>query len=250
MTREVVPLTLERLGDLPPTCRACVRWELDFPAQRTVERNGTGEFEKELWFSEVIVDWGNCGYIAYVDEQPVGYVVLGPPRHFPRSLAFPTSPPSGDSVLLSTLYVAPDHRKAGIARMLVQTAARDLTRRGIKAIEAFGHQADDVPRETNKLLRKLPGRRLTDTQAVDQIVSMTRCMTPAGMYEAVGFHVVRPHHRFPRLRLDLRTALSWREDVEAALEKIIGSVSSPALATSVVGEEATSPACQQRLCTE
>lgn len=239
MSREVVPLTLERLADLPSTCRACVRWELDFPAQRTIERNGTGEFEKELWLSEVIVDWGNCGYVAYVDGVAVGYIMLAPPRHFPRGLSFPTSPPSGDCVLLSTLYVASNHRKAGIARMLVQTAARDLTRRGVKAIEAFGYQSDDVPRETSRLLRRLPGRRLHDSSAADQLASMTLCMTPAGLFEAVGFHVVRPHHKFPRLRLDLRTALSWREDVEAALEKIISSVANPALASS-----ASSPAGQ------
>lgn len=245
-----MPLTLERLADLPSTCRACVRWELDFPAQRTIERNGTGEFEKELWLSEVIVDWGNCGYVAYVDENPVGYIVLGPPRHFPRALSFPTSPPSGDCVLLSTLYVAPDHRGAGIARMLVQTAARDLTRRGIKAIEAFGYQSEDVPRETNRLLRRLPGRRLHDSSAVDQLASMTLCMTPTGLFEAVGFHVVRPHHKFPRLRLDLRTALSWREDVEAALEKIISSVANPALASSATSStsEPASPCRLRATC--
>ncbi len=45
------------------------------------------------------------------------------------------------------------------------------------------------------------------------------CVLPAHLLESVGFTVVRPHHRFPRLRLELKTALSWREDVEAALEK-------------------------------
>jgi hypothetical protein len=40
---------------------------------------------------------------------------------------------------------------------------------------------------------------------------------------------VRPHHRYPRLRLELKTALSWREDVELALERILGTVRAPAL---------------------
>ena len=30
--------------------------------------------------------------------------------------------------------------------------------------------------------------------------------------------------RWPRLRLELRTALSWKEDVEAALERLLSSV--------------------------
>jgi hypothetical protein len=47
----------------------------------------------------------------------------------------------------------------------------------------------------------------------------------------VGFKTVRPHHRFPRLRLELKTALSWREDVELALERILGTVRAPALTT-------------------
>ena len=30
---------------------------------------------------------------------------------------------------------------------------------------------------------------------------------------------------FPRLRLELKTTVSWREDVEVALERLLGSVS-------------------------
>ena len=50
------------------------------------------------------------------------------------------------------------------------------------------------------------------------------CVLPADFLLAVGFKTVRPHHRFPRLRLDLRTALTWREDVEVALERLLGSM--------------------------
>jgi len=35
---------------------------------------------------------------------------------------------------------------------------------------------------------------------------------------------VRDHPRFPRLRLDLRSTLSWREDVEGAWERLVGVV--------------------------
>ena len=81
--------------------------------------------------------------------------------------------------------------------MLVQGAAKDLTRRGIRAIEAF---AD--------------ARWMT-----------TACMLPADYLLAVGFKTVRPHPRFPRLRLELKNTLSWREDVEVALERLLGSMS-------------------------
>jgi len=76
--------------------------------------------------------------------------------------------------------------------------ARDLTKRGVKAIEAFG---DAQPNETS------------------------HCVAPADFFLSVGFKTVRPHARFPRLRLELRTALSWKSDVEYALEKLLGSMS-------------------------
>jgi hypothetical protein len=40
----------------------------------------------------------------------------------------------------------------------------------------------------------------------------------------VGFKTVHQHPRYPRLRLDLRTVLSWRGDVELALERWIEAI--------------------------
>jgi hypothetical protein len=48
---------------------------------------------------------------------------------------------------------------------------------------------------------------------------------PAEYLLAVGFKTVRPHARFPRLRLELKSTVSWREDVEYALERLLGSMS-------------------------
>ena len=93
--------------------------------------------------------------------------------------------------------------------MLIQGVARDLTKRGVRAIEAFGDaKFDDVDES---------GRNSKD------------CLAPADFFLAVGFKTVRPHPRYPRLRLELRTALSWKSDVEYALEKLLGSMSPEAL---------------------
>ena len=62
--------------------------------------------------------------------------------------------------------------------MLVQGVAKDLTRRGVKAIEAFG-----------------------DLQSEG-----LSCVLPADYLLAVGFKTVRPHLHYPRLRLELKTA--------------------------------------------
>lgn len=51
-----------------------------------------------------------------------------------------------------------------------------------------------------------------------------RVSSPADHLLAVGFKTVRPHPTYPRLRLELRTTLSWKEDVEMALDRLLGAV--------------------------
>jgi GNAT superfamily N-acetyltransferase len=209
MGRRLAALTLDTLGDLPDPCRRCVGWELDPVAARRAAEAGDTAFEKEAWVSATLLEWGSCGRIAYVDDDPAGFVLYAPPAFVPRSLAFPTSPVSSDAVVLMTARVLPLYSGGGLARMLIQAAAKDLTRRGLRAIEAFG------------LASEAPAGPPGQTDAA--------CVVPADLLLAVGFKTVRPHHRYPRLRLELKTALSWREDVEQALERILGSVRQPAL---------------------
>ncbi len=212
MARRLAALTLDTLPDLLEPCRRCVAWELDPVAARRAVAGGDTGFEKEAWVSATLLEWGSCGRVAYVDDDPAGFVLYAPPAFVPRSMAFPTSPVSADAVLLMTLRVLPRYTGGGLARMLIQAAAKDLTRRGVRAVEAFGLSATAGPGEAEE-----PGA--------------SGCIVPADLLLAVGFKTVRPHHRYPRLRLELKTALSWREDVEQALERILGSVRPPVLTT-------------------
>lgn len=209
MGRRLSPLTLDTLPDIPDPCRRCVTWELDPVAARRAAEAGDTGFEKEAWVSATLLEWGSCGRIAYVDEMPAGFVMYAPPAFVPRSLAFPTSPVSADAVLLMTARVMPLFAGGGLARMLIQAAAKDLTRRGVRAVEAFG--------------------LAVDVEDPDGEGPGSQCLVPADLLLAVGFKTVRQHRRYPRLRLELKTALSWREDVEQALERILGTVRTPAL---------------------
>ena len=236
MSRRVANLTLDNLGDLPVRCRTCVFWELDPVAGQAAAEAGDLALEKEAWLSATLLDWGSCGKIVYVDSLPAGYLTYAPPTHVPRSLAFPTSPVSGDAVLLMTGTVQPEFAGTGLGRMLVQSAAKDLTRRGVRAIEAFGRidRRDPVPGQgadagfgsddLDELLEPMAGPGGPARFEHGRTVRST-CVVPADFLLAVGFKTVRPHHRFPRLRLDLRTAVSWRADVEVALERLLGSMS-------------------------
>src|SRR5579884_1217485 len=138
MARRLANITLDNLDDLPRRCRKCVFWELDPVAGARAAETGDTELEKEAWVSAVLLEWGSCGKIAYVDGVPAGYVLFAPPAYVPRSVAFPTSPVSADAVLLMTAHVLPDFSGSGLGRMLVQSLAKDLTRRGVRAVEAFG----------------------------------------------------------------------------------------------------------------
>lgn len=197
MSRRVVGVTLDNLPHLSKHCRTCVYWELAPHLKQQAEEFGDTEFEKEAWVSSVLLEWGSCGRIIYSDSIPAGSAFYAPPAAVPRSLAFPTSPVSPDAVLMTSLEVLPEFRGGGLGRVLVQSVAKDLTRRGVKAVEAFGNAKPD---------------------------EQPACVLPVDFLLSVGFKTVRPHPRWPRLRLELRSALSWKEDVEAALERLLGSV--------------------------
>jgi GNAT superfamily N-acetyltransferase len=199
MTRRLVSVTLDNLDDLPRRCRGCVFWELDPVSRARAEEVGDPALEKEAWVSAVLLEWGACGKVLYVDGIPAGYVLYAPPSYVPRAAAFPTSPVSGDAVLLTTGHLLPAYSGMGLGRVLLQGVAKDLLRRGVRAVEAFGDAKWETP----------------------------ACVLPADYLLAVGFKTVRPHHRYPRLRLELKTTLSWREDVEVALERLLGSLPQP-----------------------
>ncbi|MFJ8882257.1 GNAT family N-acetyltransferase [Streptomyces sp. NPDC102402] len=196
MGRRLVPLTLDNLPDLPRRCRSCVFWELDPVSGEAAVKEGRPEAEKEAWISAVLLEWGSCGRVVYVDDVAAGFVLYAPPAYVPRSTAFPTSPVSPDAVQLMTALIVPGFQGQGLGRVMVQTVAKDLLRRGFKAIEAFGDARWKEP----------------------------ACVLPADHLLAVGFKTVRPHPVHPRLRLELRTTLSWKEDVELALDRLLGAV--------------------------
>lgn len=209
MSRKVVRLTLDRFAQLDSPCRDCLFWELD-PVRRAQVRPGEARGEKEAWLSQVLREWGSCGRVALVDDVPVGYVVYAPEAFVPGAGGFPTAPVSPDAVLMTTVWVHPDHRGGGLGRMLVQGMARDLVERGgVRAVEAFGDRG---------LVSRVHGRR---------------CAAPEQFLARVGFKTHRAHPSAPRMRMDLKGAVRWREEVEVALERLLGVVRPQAPAPKV-----------------
>lgn len=191
--RDLLPLTLDRLTDLPEPCAQCTFWELS-PAAATKSRPDPVA-DKRGWLTHVLFAWGSPGRVAYLDGSAVGYLSYAPAHLVPRALAFPTAPVADDALLLLTGRVASGAAGQGIGRMLVQVAAKDAVRRGYRAFEVFA------------------------STGLGQ-----GCLLPSEFLGAVGFQTVREHAAYPRMRLDLRTALAWREDVEAAVERLLAPV--------------------------
>jgi len=193
--RKIERLTVDHLAQLPGRCGECVFWELD-PVRRDAVCGHEAE-EKAAWVSTVLREWGSCGRVAIVDGEVVGHLIWAPPVHVPAADGFATAPVSADAVIMTTAHVAPEHRGGGLGRMMVQGMAKDLILRGgVKAVEAFG-----------------------DTRG-----RTGHCVVPADFLLAVGFSTQRAHAVNPRMRMDLRTTLSIREELERGLETLLGAV--------------------------
>jgi GNAT superfamily N-acetyltransferase len=202
MGRRVARLTLDNLADLPAHSQECLFWELD-PVRREQVRGHERE-EKAAWLSMVLREWGSCGRVVYVDDVYAGHMIWAPPVHVPGAAAFATAPVSTDAVLLVTGYVEPSFRGGGLGRVLVQVMAKDVLRHGgIRAVEAFGDARD----------------------------RSGHCVLPADFLLAVGFCTHRAHASYPRMRMQLHSTVSWRTELEAALDRLRGAVGSRRPAT-------------------
>ena len=199
MGRRVVPLTLDLLDRLDPAespVRTCLTWALDPVRRSRIEPGGRTE-AKDGWVSELLREWGSCGRAVLADGEPVGVVLYAPPALAPGSASVPTAPAGPDAVLVTCVWVHPELRGKGLGRLLVQGTARDLVARGgVRAIEAFARGGPGAP----------------------------DCAAPVDVGLRTGFRTHRPHPVVPRVRMDLRSTVTWMDEVEAALERLVGVV--------------------------
>ena len=196
MTRRTARLTVDTLVDLPESVQQCVFWELDPVRRAQVEHAPSAASEKESWLSRTQLEWGSCGRVLYIDEEPAGFVLYAPPAYVPGSGSFPTAPVSEDAVQLATAQVFPEYVGAGLGRVLMQLMVKEMVKRGdYRAVECFA----------------VRGRS-------------DGCILPSEFLQRVGFKTHRSHPRYPRMRMDLKSVLTWREEMEAALGRLLGAV--------------------------
>ena len=206
MSRKTARLTVDHLAELGDHVRSCLFWELG-PVDRARLDESERIAEKENWLSGVLREWGSCGRVVRVDGRTVGHIIYAPAARLPGAAALPTAPTSPDAIVAATAWIDPAFRGGGLGRLLVQAMAADLVERGHTAIEAYG-----------------------DTRG------RTRgCVLPSEFLGSVGFKTQRAHPTTPRMRMELRTSLRWKDEVELALERMWGVVRPAQKATRPIG---------------
>jgi len=170
MRVRIVDVDLESFPLLPKPCLASVYWELTEEVDPS-----DAPFHKEEWFSSTLLEWGRCGKLAVAEGAGVAFAEYAPATLFPRLREFAAArDTSPDAVYLSYCYVVEGRRGEGLGSELIREVARDVVERGYRAVEAIGDRAWDGS-----------------------------WVLPLPFLAANGFVVVRDHHRYPLLRLDV-----------------------------------------------
>lgn len=195
LSRRPVRLTVDHLAMLSGHGADCLFWQLD-PVRRSRLSASEAADEKRDWVSEVLREWGACGHVVLDDDRVVAHALYVPPAFAPGSASLPTAPVTPDAIQLLTVRVEPAYRGGGLGRLLVRAAAKDLVDRGFVALEAFG--SSGVGREP--------------------------CVLPTGFLSALGFRTQRAHPVHPRMRMELRSTLTWKDEVEQAIGALLGAV--------------------------
>lgn len=202
--RELRPLTPERVADLVGECAPCTFWQ-------TVPRNGRRKTADPLgllaeWVAQVASEWAPPGRVAYVDGTPAGHVILAPAGQVSRLATFPTAPGDPSTLMLVTVCTTHARHDGRLRKALMQAAVKDAVRARVRSLEVIGARPLAVGRHP--------------------------CVLEVGFLERVGFRVERDHLTYPRLRMDLRSVVTLKEEaterIAHALARVPGARHAPA----------------------
>lgn len=179
---------------LPGACAGCVFWE---SGQRLERRCGDACDPVRLgaWYDQVTQEWGECGRVAYEDDDLLGFIKYAPSRYFPQARTFDARPLDQDVPLIACMHISPHARHRGLGSVLLRAALKDLSMRGERRVEAFGAAKRPAALDESPFI------------GVDFLLRN-------------GFTVSRPDPSFPLLKLDVRALVTWSENLEAVLETL------------------------------
>ena len=215
-------ITPQRSEDLEASAAASTFWAFPPGYKPGAGQHCDPVFDKQVWLQNVLMEWGICGYTAFVGTGdagtrpvPAATVFFAPSRYMQGIDNLPTAPLSPDAILLSTVHVAVPYMGLYLEHQLIDTVLTEANRRGVKAVEAFARvedldegvdtQLDDNPLDSLKYIPESyrGWKTAAENLAGDRNALETAPMLSEDILEAEGFKVVKHHRRFPRYRFEI-----------------------------------------------
>lgn len=268
--RAITPQSSE---DLEPSAAASTFWALPPEYGAQSKASDDPAFDKQVWLQNVLLEWGICGYTAFVGTGDVGTnpvpaatVFFAPARYMQGIANLPTGPISPDAILLSTVHVAVPYMGLYLEHQLIDTVLTEAHRRGVKAVEAFARvedfdeelsrqlnessqlkAEDEIGKERQALsalesLKYVPEsyrgwKTATESHAANEDILDGAPMLSEDILEAEGFKVVKHHRHFPRYRFEINGTHSLFGDFA---EEDHARVNGPERLPTVIGGNQTS----------
>lgn len=168
-------LNPENFKNIPNPCNCCLYWLTSGSFEKKASKMERKKKKRE-WFDRVTTQFGNCGFLAFVDGDPIGFAQYAPSKFFPRVKDYHSGPPSEDSVFLACLYIAEEEeRRRGLGTIMLKKLIAELRERGIKAVETFARKS-----------------------------SQNNPSGPIELYLKAGFKIKTDGKDFPLMRLELQ----------------------------------------------
>jgi GNAT superfamily N-acetyltransferase len=134
------PLTPERFRDMETVFGErgvarrcfCMHW-------RRPDGGHDDDLDNKERYAAVVAAGPPPGLVGYIDEEPLGWVQVGPRNHFPTISRSRLLKPvdSADVWSINCFVVRVGHRSQGVGRGLLAAAIRYAKHRGATAVEAY-----------------------------------------------------------------------------------------------------------------
>lgn len=194
MTAKLRPLSVSDYGRLPAGCGSCTFWETVTEVERVCGSVCDAGAQAAL-HHRIVQEWGDCGRVAYEDDDILGFIRYAPSGYFPQARTFASAPSDPHVPLLTCLHVSEEVRRKGLGTVLLRAALRDLTQRGERKVECFG------------LARRPEDFGTSPMPGMEFLVRN-------------GFAVVHPDPLYPLLALEMRSLALWTESLESVLASL------------------------------
>ncbi len=189
MARRLIGLSIADRDHLPARCSNCVFWDPVRAATRV--RVGCARVAAD-WVRTVAAEWGESCRVAVEDGAFLGFIKYAPPAYLRRR---------GHAVRPTARECTADRLHAPGAQGATPWPRRRTARAAFRDLAARESGRQDVRARARYGLRDAP-------------------MVGVEFLLRNGFTVVRPHPEVPLLKLDLKSLVSWSDNLEAVLESL------------------------------